>query len=116
MIFMKQTDNRQMFFRAGKWRDGYWEDASDDGKFVIPIPRKNKWKGQEAFLIKLSGAQDKADKVYYKGYSTCRICHKKNGSSSYVLGGWEWPCGLEHYIEAHNVRPTNDFIHFIMNH
>lgn len=45
----------------------------------------------------------------YRGSSACRICGKMNGSHEYVFGGYRWPSGYRHYIEEHNVEPSEGF-------
>lgn len=50
----------------------------------------------------------------YMGSSRCRICDKQNGSREYHIHGWIWPEGFRHYVEVHNVKPSDDFIKFIM--
>ena len=55
---------------------------------------------------------------HYKGWSNCRVCEQQNGSTEYVLefmeSKWEWPVGFLHYVEKHNVRPSQAFQEFIM--
>lgn len=47
--------------------------------------------------------------------SLCRICGRLNGCSEFTLGEWQWPSGLRHYVEQHNVKPSDEFIEFILN-
>ncbi len=81
----------------------------------MPKARTNPWKGQGAFLTCLEVIEtgDDAYEVAYRGWSTCRICGKRNGSTEYVFDGWKWPSGFRHYVEAHNLRPSLAFIEFI---
>lgn len=46
----------------------------------------------------------------YMGWSTCRLCGRDNGSREYTDGVYVWPEGLRHYIEAHAVRPPDEFV------
>lgn len=50
----------------------------------------------------------------WKGYSTCRICGRNNGSTTL---GWKgqlvWPEGFSHYIREHGVRPPKDVVDFV---
>jgi hypothetical protein len=48
--------------------------------------------------------------INYMGFSLCREC---TGASEYVHDAYAWPWGYLHYIERHNVRPPEDFVHFI---
>ena len=107
---------KTIYFRKGKWEGGLWVNDKDSTEHPIPIPRKYPWKGQKQFLKKLQIVENSVDHEYYKGWSTCRVCGEKNGSITYKSDcGWEWPCGLSHYVEDHNVRPKLSCIKFIMN-
>lgn len=47
----------------------------------------------------------------YKGWSTCRICGKPNGSREFTDGSYYWPEGLVHYVEDHDVViPDSQFL------
>lgn len=45
----------------------------------------------------------------YRGWSSCRLCGGSNGSSTFIAGGWEWPSGLAHYVQAHHLRLPSAF-------
>jgi len=52
----------------------------------------------------------------YMGYSSCRLCDKNNnGTADYTDGVWMWPEGYAHYLDAHSVRPPQEFIHHVAN-
>ena len=50
----------------------------------------------------------------YKGWSNCRICGVQNGTSELTDGAYVWPEGLAHYIEAHYVKPSEEFIAHVL--
>lgn len=50
---------------------------------------------------------------YQMGYSECRICGCRNGSSELTDGHYLWPEGLVHYVEAHDVRLPHEFVHHV---
>lgn len=50
----------------------------------------------------------------YHGYSKCRLCGCRNGCKEFIIDEFMWPEGFRHYIQAHNVRPTQEFIDFIL--
>jgi hypothetical protein len=57
---------------------------------------------------------------YYKGYSVCRLCEKKNnGSSEYTITRddvkYIFPRGILHYYESHQVQPSKEFYELIMD-
>lgn len=79
----------------------------------MPAPQAEPWEGQAKFLTQLEAVEQVTDTIAYKGWSTCRVCQCRNGSEEHELGGWVWPSGLRHYIEAHNIKPSEAFISMI---
>lgn len=72
-------------------------------------------------------------KMSYCGYSWCRLCPEgppippgggpipagseyrhMNGSSDYGDGTFEWPQGYAHYVEAHGVKPPQEFVEHVL--
>ena len=52
--------------------------------------------------------------VYYRGFSWCRFkCHGGFGTTDLTDGTYVYPEGLVHYIEEHDVRLPDDFIHHV---
>lgn len=118
-------------------REGFWArtlDLSDDRlpaagsdedlmPLAMPIHSSASWYGKRIFLRALAKVEDAAkdtNMVQYRGSSMCRCCGKLNGSSEFqvAIGGghaWHWPNGFVHYIEVHNVRPSQAFIDFILD-
>lgn len=66
-------------------------------------------------MFLLDPAERLCERIAYRGHSSCRLCHAKNGFESLRLDGWEWPSGFRHYVEVHGVRPTRAFEAFILN-
>ena len=95
-------------------REGFWFSISEP-HYPVPKPFNKEWDGQKDFLVALKRKEGKASKDQYRGMSTCRICFKLNGSEEYTLEGWVWPSGLKHYIQDHNVKPTQEFIDFVLD-
>lgn len=79
----------------------------------MPVENAEPWVGQSEFLAKLNLVEEMAKRTAYRGLSLCRCCRAINGSVTYEHGGWEWPSGFRHYVDAHNVRPTDEFIEFV---
>lgn len=56
--------------------------------------------------------------IAWKGYSNCRfkcgIPSHKMGSTCRTDGTYQWPEGLYHYVDEHNVTLPQDFITHIM--
>lgn len=97
--------------KFGSRREGFWSTSPSCAPW--PAPHAAPWDGQEAFLFALARAEHKAKRIGYMGYSTCRICRRDNGSHECYLDEWCWPSGFRHYVEAHNVKPSVEFVSFI---
>jgi len=83
--------------------------------FDLPWPAEHiRWSDRSRFLEALQDKEKISQRVAYRGYSKCRLCGCRNGFESLLLGEWKWPAGFRHYVEAHLVRPTDDFIRFIL--
>lgn len=86
-----------------KIHEGFWNDTHR------PNVRSAAWPGKDDFLRILRDVEDAALVRTYRGTSTCRVCHKVNGSREFETSGAVWPSGFRHYIEAHNVEPSEAF-------
>jgi hypothetical protein len=92
-------------------REGFWSQSP--GVDPWPKPLNEPWDGQDQFLATLSNVESRVVPISFRGWSSCRLCGKGNGSSEYRTDGATWPAGLAHYIEVHNVRPSQAFIEYI---
>lgn len=52
--------------------------------------------------------------VVSMGYSSCRLCGCQNGSVNLTDGYYEWPSGLAHYLEVHDVRLPDEFVQHVL--
>jgi len=122
-------------------KEGFWTNTSSFGYYpsnsdVLPIANEEPWEGQSEFLESLIQIEDALLERYqvyvdrvndgdyeaknpghvigYRGFSVCRICGCANGSLEFRRYGWVWPEGFRHYIEVHNVKPSFDFIEFVL--
>lgn len=98
----------QNFKRIGYWRqrenvdDGYpWPE---EGR--LPIETKKK---VADYLNKGTVAAS------WRGWSTCRICGKMNGSQCLTDGEFVYPEGYSHYILDHNIMPDLDLLSKILS-
>ncbi len=41
---------------------------------------------------------------HYRGFSSCRICGKRLGTTEITDGKYAWPSMMEHYMEEHDVK------------
>lgn len=49
-----------------------------------------------------------------KDYKDCLLCGKKHITTGlYSVNNIRWENGLKHYINKHNIRPSNEFVDFI---
>ena len=113
--------------------EGYWRPDAElkpsDGPcrpyhlLPWPVARDNPWPGQTEFLAALDWVERRAraiEKYHQMGYSTCRLCGRRNGTAEFfdprpeAVHGWRWPEGFAHYVEEHNVEPSNAFLNYIM--
>jgi hypothetical protein len=94
---------------------GFWYSAYDT-TFPKPIPNPEPWDGQYQFSLKLKKIENSGDVTIrrYRGSSRCRICDISNGSWEFQCDGWVWPEGFLHYVDEHNVKPSEEFICYVM--
>jgi hypothetical protein len=94
--------------------EGHWRDCIDQ-ESRLPWPESNQYSegSIRLFLPLLKVVEKKAASLRFMGFSKCRICNCKNGTSEFYWQGWIWPIGLSHYIEEHGVAPTPGFVKFI---
>lgn len=99
------------------WRNDKYK--RDDNNVLYPEPKEGThWAGQEQFVDRLEIIQQYViQRNMFKQYEhkkDCRLCDKKNITTGrFQLNRVVWEDGLKHYINVHNVKPTDDFIDFI---
>ena len=100
--------------------EGYWFSLDLLNEFY-PIPIITNDKNDQVFLNKLHDIifNDLLPMTQFAGFSTCRLCDKKNGSDEYVIeknGIYiTFPEGIFHYYDVHNVKPSTEFYNMIIN-
>lgn len=90
---------------------GYWKEHSKDNYIDPHLLVDPEWENRNDVIRYLKSG------TFYEGcfgWSTCRICGQKNGSTELTDGVWYWPQGLVHYIEEHNVILPEEFVEYIM--
>jgi hypothetical protein len=93
--------------------EGHWRMSADESS-VLPWPiTAPEWTGRALFLRNLDLLESVAERVVYRGKSFCRLCGCLNGHEAFRFGVWEWPAGYRHYIAEHQVRPSEEFEHFV---
>lgn len=89
--------------------EGFW------GLDNRPVPNAEPWPGQREFLDALWKVEQVAKMVSYRGWSNCLVCGCANGSMEFSTDRAVWPSGFKHYIDDHNVRPSQEFIDYVLN-
>jgi hypothetical protein len=91
----------------------------------LPMPYTSKMKLDQDLITKLRVIMYKLDtEIYsnayceqYMGFSECRLCNKPNGSKEYYIidenKKYIFPEGYLHYIEEHNIIPSDEFINLL---
>jgi hypothetical protein len=73
----------------------------------------NKWVGndheidRERLLFRLTRIDEQTRDGYF-GANNCKLCDNHVPYGSREFGGVEWPVDIQHYIEFHGHRPTDD--------
>jgi hypothetical protein len=113
--------------------ESIWNHSNIDANFELqrdsngqlykdPVANINKWGGQDQFASRLSVVQEYIYKQNkYSKYDLkkdkdkeCLICKKKDISTGiYNLNNNIWEDGLLHYINDHNIKPSDEFIELI---
>lgn len=70
----------------------------------------SKWSPKERALVIRYVSDPRFRRESYRGWSTCRICGKENGSADFSDGLYVWPEGFAHYLSEHAVRPPATFV------
>jgi len=81
---------------------GYWY-SKNQPEHPMPVSDSATSDQVTEQLEKLDAFIEGAREVHYRGYSSCRLCGKLNGTFEYVKNGFAIPVGLQHYVEDHHV-------------
>jgi len=101
--------------------ESFWkkDDLIDSEGSQFKLPKENKlfWTDKQKFVDKLIQNQKYLESVgkYYaelNKYSdpNCLICGEHITRGFYILNNIVWTDGLLHYIQVHNIKPSNYFI------
>jgi hypothetical protein len=92
---------------------GYWYSTFEP-QYPMPIANNVPFPNKINIIKALQAKEAVAQKKFAKGWSTCRICKKSNGSVEYESGNYTWPEGYLHYLEDHNVVPDSEFVKWLL--
>ena len=103
--------------KVGFWKEGnllsdLLSDYPDPHDFVDPDWAPGERKIVIAYLD--AGRRD----AQYMGYSWCRFrCGARGtamGTADLSDGVYVWPEGFAHYLRAHQVRPPQEFVRYVL--
>ena len=84
-------------------RLGFWYSRNEPD-LPMPIAESASKLQVKTMLGVLTKLEEQSTQAYYRGWSTCRICGKPNGSAEFRHpSGLAFPEGLRHYVEQHRV-------------
>lgn len=83
----------------------------------LPDPRDHvdrSWDSYEREMVRKYLANGVVHQSYF-GSAQCRMCHlvDGNGSRDFTDGVYLWPEGFAHYLEAHWVKPPQEFVEHV---
>lgn len=110
MILPHHPDNYNIH---GRQALGYWRSEMQP---TLPNPADyvdTEWNRHDRAMV-IEYLRSAASVVGWRGYSTCRFCGKwNNGTDCLGDAKFVWPEGFAHYVEAHSVRPPNEFVEHV---
>jgi hypothetical protein len=97
-------------------RVGFWRDPGDPSTASLPDPHDfvdPDWHPRERAAV-LGHLRNGEFVRYWQGHSWCRfrcgIANSEMGAGDFTDGTWVWPEGFAHYLEAHGVKPPEEFL------
>lgn len=97
------------------WRNNETDNDRDSFGKLFPFPKEDKyWAGKEQFLEQLIKKEKDLKITNIKRNKNCLLCDKKNiNNGIYRITEFVWEDGLKHYIETHNIKPSDDFMEVV---
>lgn len=103
------------------WREEKRQIIRDSKGNPFPFPKPGvDWQNRKLFMSKLEETEealrtrDKFQKYDKDDYRDCLICGRKNvGTGMYELNNFRWEDSLMHYINKHNIEPSENFMDLI---
>lgn len=116
--------NGKIYKLESIWKKNKKDKSKDIKGFPFPFPKNgNTWSGQLQFINRLTDVQNyllqntnSFNRFDKKDCMDCLLCSKKCiVSGRFILGVHVWDTGLIHYVEQHNIKPSETFIEKIFN-
>jgi len=109
-------DDNKFYKYESYWRSKKDKKVNDHNGKLLPYPIKKKHLyNKEIILCKLKEVEMFLRRINryknYKNNKDCLICGQKNITSGiFTLNNIRWEDGLQHYIDAHNTKSSDEFI------
>jgi hypothetical protein len=102
-------------------QEGFW-GTSPQNTHPPSWPTPGTWESESAKLLFLAALkhveQNTAELNIYRGISVCCICHQTGSDGKFTAmlqsTAVEWPSNYRHYVEAHSVVPSPNFLKAIL--
>ena len=118
------NENNKIYKYEMFWRKDKKKMTYDSNNVPFPWPKEvasdkaKKWQNKEQFINKyISTTIDLIDNGKFNRYDKfkgCLLCDKKNVTTGYFkVNNIIWEDSLKHYVNKHNIKPSEDFIDFI---
>ena len=92
---------------------GYWRQYETENS-ELPWPTEGRLPTETKELI--AKFLNSGKELYaWRGFSTCRICGKLNGSVCLTKDNFIYPEGYAHYIVDHNIQPDLDLLVHVLS-
>jgi hypothetical protein len=100
-------------------RVGYWRMYPKSSAFVkLPWPVEQAdptWcEAERERVVRYLRFAGRVHQAWF-GHSRCRICSIDNGCQDMTDGTYVWPSGYAHYVEAHAVKPPEEFVKHVLD-
>lgn len=79
----------------------------------VPVEKTTEWNNKDVFLPQLKNIEHRLKLKHYPKSKKCLICGKTITTGYYSLGGIRWEDGLKHYVNKHNLQPSDEYVDFI---
>jgi hypothetical protein len=94
---------------------GYWRSELEKEK-DLPDPSEyvdETWSAKERDVV-VKYLQKGRRLKSWLGYSGCRFCGARNGTTCLGDDAFVWPEGFAHYLTEHKVKPAQEFIDHVL--
>lgn len=111
--------NNKLYKYESFWRETIDDKTIDYDGERLPYPIKSiEWDFKDTFYAKLEKVnkyfKEKKKFIKYDNKKDCLLCDQKSITSGlFSVNRIRWEDGLLHYIKAHNIKPSDEFVDYI---